>query len=181
MDGIAICAYMDSMLSPKTSVRQGAHDPRAIANYILQNSKDGARLTVMQLIKLVYLCDGWSMALLGRPLSKHNPQAWQYGPVYPVVYTAFKHFGSAPVTKPAAAKGTNLPYVESFSSEEEGLMRTVLASYSKLSAFQLSNLTHQPGTPWSEAYERGVYSDIDLETMAEHFAKLKDGRAVQGA
>lgn len=182
LDGFPAIAYIVRMLAMKPSVRDGAHDPRAIANYILQLSKgSGRKLTIMQLIKLVYLCDGWSMALLGRPMSKHNAQAWQFGPVYPVVYTAFKRFGPAPVTEPAATKATNIPYAEEFSSQEETLMKSVLDNYGKLSAFQLSNLTHQPGTPWSEAYENGVYSDIDPAVMNEHFAKLRDLRAVRGA
>ena len=60
--------------------RESAHDPRAIANKILQMREGaGQHLTMMQLIKLVYIADGWSLALLGKPLSKHNPQACSTG------------------------------------------------------------------------------------------------------
>lgn len=159
--------------------RSSAHDPRAIANKILDiREETGKPLTVMQLIKLVYIADGWSLALLGKPLSKHNPQAWQYGPVYPRVYTAFKQFGSKPVTEPAYIKGTSTPYAEQFTDDEENLLREVVDAYGKLSAYALSSLTHQPGTPWSEAFERGAYTDISLESMKEHFEGLRESRLV---
>lgn len=159
--------------------RDHAHDPRAIANKILDIRRDGGKpLTVMQLIKLVYIADGWSLALLGKPLSKHNPQAWQYGPVYPVVYTAFKRFGSKPVDAPAYLKGTEIPYAEQFPEDEEELLEQVVESYGKLSAFALSNLTHKPGTPWSKAFEQGAYTEISTESMKSHFESLRESRLV---
>ena len=158
----------------------GAHDPRAIANKILAIRKEqiAEPLTLMQLIKLVYIADGWSMALRGKALSRQAPQAWQYGPVYPTVYSAFKRFGSKPITEPAYVKGTEIPYVESFTPDEEQLLEAVVKGYGKLSAFQLSRLTHQPDTPWSEAYERGIYSEISREKMQSHFSGLKAKRLV---
>ena len=157
--------------------RDDAHDPRAIANKILEiRQETGEPMTLMQLIKLVYIADGWSMALRGKPLSKHNPQAWQYGPVYPTAYTAFKQFGARPITAPAYVKGTNVPFEEEFSTEEEELLRAVVNSYGKLSAFALSNLTHQPDTPWSKAFEKGAYTEINAEEMRSHFEGLREKR-----
>jgi uncharacterized phage-associated protein len=182
VDGFRAESYMDGMTERATMVRDGAHDPRAIANKMLDiRAESGQPLTVMQLIKLVYIADGWSIALHERPLSKQNPQAWQYGPVYPTVYTAFKQFGSKPITAHACVKGTDVPYIEQFTAEEEELLRAVVASYGKLSAFALSNLTHQAGTPWSEAYAKGAYSEIGIEAMREHFQELKGRRLVAAA
>jgi uncharacterized phage-associated protein len=154
--------------------RTDAHDPRAIANRILQlRLAAGAPLTVMQLIKLVYIADGWAMALLGKPLSKTEPQAWQYGPVYPELYRAFKRFGPNSVTAPATIAGTDVPFGEEFTDEENGVIRSVVESYGKLSAYQLSNLTHQPNTPWSKAFANGAYSPISTAEMRSHFEELK--------
>ncbi|WP_114953466.1 Panacea domain-containing protein [Sphingosinicella terrae] len=157
--------------------RDGAHDPRAIANKILEiRAETGEPTTVMQLIKLVYIADGWSLALRDRPLANQNPEAWQYGPVYRDAYNAFRQFGAQPVTSPAYVRGTDLPYVESFSEDEEKLLRAVVSAYGKLSAFSLSRLTHQPGTPWSDAYENGAYSEISADDMKAHFESLKEKR-----
>ncbi|WP_294196735.1 type II toxin-antitoxin system antitoxin SocA domain-containing protein [uncultured Sphingomonas sp.] len=157
--------------------RTNAHDPRAIANRLLELRGEGQTpLTVMQLIKLVYIADGWAMTLIGRPLAKADPQAWQYGPVYPELYRAFKRFGPNPVTAPATIAGSDVAYRESFDAEEEGVLRAVLDTYGKLSAFKLSDLTHQPGTPWSKAYDNGVYSPIPLGDIKAHFDDLKASR-----
>lgn len=154
--------------------RTNAHDPRAIANRILDIRAEGGKpLTVMQLIKLVYIADGWAMALLGRPLSKADPQAWQYGPVFPEVYRAFKRFGPNPVTSQATIPGTDVPFGEEFPPDEEALLRDVVESYGKLSAYQLSNLTHQPETPWSRAFALGPYSPIGFSDIRDHFEGLK--------
>lgn len=163
--------------------RSAAHDPRAIANQILRlRREEGKPLTVMQLVKLVYIADGWSMELLGKPLSKENAQAWKFGPVYPTLYSALKHFGSSSVTDEARSKESGLPYVGNFAEKEIDLIREVVKGYGQLTAWQLSNLTHQPGTPWSDTSERGsYYADIDPKLMAVHFKQLRESRVAQAA
>ena len=160
--------------------RDNAHDPRAIANKILDiRSETGEPLTIMQLIKLAYIADGWSLALLGKPLANEKPEAWQYGPVFRSIYRAFSGIGARPVTGRACIRGTSIPVNEEFSPEEEKILRMVVKSYGKLSAFNLSNLTHQAGTPWSKAYEKGLYTEIDTDEMRQHFESLKAKRLVR--
>jgi uncharacterized phage-associated protein len=161
-------------------IRNSAHDPRAIANRILDiRSETGEPITIMQLIKLAYIADGWSLALLNKPLANEAPEAWQYGPVFRTVYNAFSGIGARPIANRAYVRGTDLPYTEDFSEQEDALLRMVVKSYGKLSAYALSNLTHQAGTPWSKAFENGVYSPIDTEEMRSHFIALKDKRLVK--
>ena len=168
-----------SMNATAPLTRNGAHDPRAIANKILEiRSESGEPLTVMQLIKLVYIADGWSLALRGRPLSDASPEAWQYGPVYPSVYREFRQFGAKPITAPAYVAGTQIPFTEEFTNDEVDLLRAVVKAYGKLSAYALSNLTHQPQTPWSKAYARGAYSEIPVGEIKSHFEELKVKRLV---
>lgn len=160
--------------------RDAAHDPRAIANRILDiRSETGEPLTLMQLIKLAYIADGWSLALLNKPLSKEAPEAWQYGPVFRSVYNAFSGIGAKPVSGRAYVRGSQVPVADEFTPEEEKLLRMVVGSSGKLSAYTLSNLTHQPGTPWSKAFEKGSYTPIDTGEMRAHFETLKDKRLVQ--
>lgn len=160
--------------------RDDAYDPRAIANKILDiRSESEQPLTIMQLIKLAYIADGWSLALLDKPLANENPEAWRYGPVYPSIYNAFSGIGDRPVMKRACVRGTQIPITEEFAPQEEELLRKVVNSYGKLNAFTLSNLTHQPGTPWSKAYEHDVYSDINTDDIKRHFESLKAKRLVK--
>lgn len=140
---------------------------------------DGRRVTLMQIIKLVYLADGWALALLGKPLSKHSPQAWQYGPVFPTVYKAFKRFGSGAITDAASDPATGVEVSEEFASDEISLIEQVVDSYGKYHAFKLSEMMHQPRTPWTVTFEKsGPYAEIPIQLIAEHFNQLRTERGV---
>ena len=112
-------------------------------------------------------------------MSSETPEAWQYGPVYRSVYNAFSGFGARAVDARAYIRGTEIPIDEKLSDPEEALIKMVVKSYGKLSAYALSNLTHKPGTPWSKAYEQGLYSKIGIDEMQSHFESLKATRLVK--
>lgn len=155
--------------------RDDAHDPLAVANRILDVREEfGSPPTIMQLIKLAYFADGWSLALLNKPLCNEAPEAWQYGPVYRSIYKAFSGSGPKPIKSRAVIFGTDVPVSEDFSVSENDLIKSVVRAYGKLSAYALSNLTHQPNTPWSKAYKNGGYSEIDTAEMKKHFVELKE-------
>lgn len=159
---------------------QHPHDARAVANEILRcAARRGIKLTVMQLIKLVYLANGWSLALLDRPLVKQSPQAWQYGPVYPHIYKLLNKFGSNPVNDVVRHKQSGVEFAEAFSDEERDLLEAVVDGYGGMHAFQLSNIMHQPGTPWHVTVsQKGNYAEIPEELIKEHFIELKNERNV---
>lgn len=158
----------------------GPYDSRAVANAILHYANEtGKKLTPMQLIKLVYVANGWSLALLSRPLISEQIQAWQYGPVIPNVYRAFNRYGSAPITDYAVDGLSSLEYTAELEEDEKRLIKAVVNSYGHMHAFQLSNKMHEPGTPWTKTYnESGPYSIISPNLIKEHFLELKSQRSV---
>lgn len=54
------------------------------AAYILQRFDDG--ISTMKLQKLLYLAQGWSLAITGRPLFDGGFEAWSSGPVNREIY-----------------------------------------------------------------------------------------------
>lgn len=156
------------------------YDSLALANEILRYAHSkGTNLTVMQLIKLVYVANGWSLALLNHALTDEPIQAWQYGPVIPRVYRAFNKFGSRPITEYAVQDFSNLAYKAEFESNDLRLIHTVVDAYGHMHAFQLSNSMHQPGTPWTETRNaKGAYAAIDPGLIKSHFLDLKKQRNV---
>ena len=60
-----------------------------VANYILEISREESGddeyelISHMKLQKLVYFCQGYSLALYGRPLFPEPIEAWTHGPVCP--------------------------------------------------------------------------------------------------
>ncbi len=60
-----------------------AYTSHAIANEFLRLTRQqGKQLTNMQLQKLVFLAQGYALAIEGDPLHKHNTRAWQWGQLF---------------------------------------------------------------------------------------------------
>lgn len=57
----------------------------------------GLPLTHMAVHKVAYFAHGWHLAQAGAPLIAEEFEAWEYGPVLPTVYAAFKDAGRQPV------------------------------------------------------------------------------------
>lgn len=156
----------------------------AIANAFLERHGGIGRLTQMQLQKLTYFAHGWNLAVNGHPLVNEQFQAWDYGPVSTTLYDHTKYFGSAPLPRAITAtdrdklafflnkSGTATPYRAGLATPEMDVVDRVFARYGNLSAFQMSELTHQPGTPWHRFYERGANNSIPNEVIREHYLGL---------
>ena len=141
------------------------HDSRTIANRFLDLAeREGARLTPMQLIKLVYIAHGWSLGLFGRPLVRDRIEAWQYGPVLPKLYEEVRAFRGEPVTELLSA-----PLGEALSQEDDDLLRDVFRRYGPKDGVELSRLTHAPGTPWSRTYRPGSFGNVIPEAAIKAY------------
>lgn len=152
--------------------------PLAVANAVLDEAQRQQKpLTIMQLLKLVYIAHGWSLALLNAPLVNEEPEAWQHGPVFPSIYREFRRFGSQPIVGNAIGP-FGMPQVANLSSEQRAIISSVVQSYGDMHAFTLSRITHEAETPWSKTYRGGVGSsdDIPNAVIAEHYKKLADER-----
>lgn len=119
--------------------------------------------TPMQLLKLIYICHGISLALTGKPLIRESVVAWAYGPVIPTIYHAFKDFGSSPITIMGAEQPT-------LSEDQRLLVREMVDAHNKFDGLQLSAMTHAPGTPWDTTVkESGVGSVIDDDLIQSYY------------
>lgn len=127
-----------------------------IANEFIRRAQvRGIPLTHMQLQKLVYLAHGWTLAVLNRPLVSDPAQVWDYGPVYPSLYSALRRYGTQPVTQQItyadfdrSRASISGPAAAPLSDEERSLIDRVFETYGHFHAFQLSALTHAEGSPW---------------------------------
>lgn len=149
------------------------YNPITIANFFIQKSFDeGMSITPMKVLKLVYIANGWFLGYTNRTLINENSQAWQYGPVISSVYNVFKCYGGSSIEKMHLAdsmlqndyqKLLNDTYTSSF-------LESVWNIYKKYSALQLSDLTHQIGTPWSITYSNnGSKSIIPNDLIEKHY------------
>jgi len=121
-----------------------AFDPRAVANLLLDEA-DQRDITVTNLAlqKLLYFAHGIYLTQNKRPLVSGYFEAWQYGPVHPAVYRAFKDAGSSRIRMRAQAQD---PLT---GRARELLTPTVLVSYGRMSPGRLVDLSHAKGSPWA--------------------------------
>lgn len=144
------------------------YDARQIANWFVQRAaNDNRQLTIMQLLKLVYIAHGWHLEMRGSPLVANKIEAWKYGPVIPDVYNAFRRQGihiSAPV--PNAD-----PNVTEYDAH---LLNEIYRIYGHLSAQALSDMTHETGSPWQIATQRGGwFAPIPNDLILPHYQQKR--------
>lgn len=152
------------------------YNPIAVANYFIGKAfGEGANITPMQAIKLVYIAHGWHLALTSNPLIGESVEAWKFGPVIPSVYHAFKKYGRSPIMSAASTIGSICPTVDD--EEQTKLLDVVWDLYKNLSGEQLSALTHKEGSPWYRVWEdeRGKNirnAAIPNLTIKEYYSNL---------
>jgi len=158
---------------------------KTLANTILQiaNSRPETRIDHMKLQKLMYFSHGWHLALVGRPLAIEGFEAWDYGPVNRPVYSEFRRFGASPITSYALEYGTDdkIPqaYVINKAYEETyKVIHAVWEKYSPFTALQLSEMTHQRGTPWWSVRESSGTTIPDSE-IKRYFTEQMAASAAQ--
>lgn len=157
----------------------------AIANeFIRLAANEGKQVTQMHLQKLAYIAQGWNLAINHVPLISDEVEAWDYGPVFPILYDHTKYFGSGPITRAIKysdnnkidfffGKDNEKDYVADLDDNERTVIESVWKKYGKYTAFRLSDLTHRPGTPWYETYfSEGKSARIPNERIRSHYREL---------
>lgn len=141
------------------------YDARQIANwFIARAARDDQVLSIMALLKLTYIAQGWHLEMRGTALFGNPIEAWRYGPVIPDVYDDFRPQGVRVTAPVANVAPVALP------REVETILEQVWEVYGGLSPFQLSDLTHVPGGPWDLAIQAGgVYAPIPNELIRQHY------------
>jgi uncharacterized phage-associated protein len=133
------------------------YDARAIANLLLDLADErGVRLTQMSVLKLIYFAHGWYLAIHNKPLCAHQFEAWQYGPVLKVVRDAFKEYGNLPIrsraTKLIVTTGEFIEVPPHVQSNDRDFIQSVFDEYRGHSAWTLSEMTHEAGSPWDKLW-----------------------------
>lgn len=114
-----------------------------VASYIVDRH---GPVTGIQLQKLVYYAQAWSLAWTGNALFPDRIEAWVQGPVVPALWS--EHRGQFTVDSVAAGDSLKLTL------DEREIVDAVMERYANLSADELSRRTHSEA-PWLSA-RRGV-------------------------
>lgn len=124
--------------------------------------------TPMQIQKLVYLCHGWILGGTGQPLILDKIEAWDYGPVIPVLYHRFKEYRGDPITE------SGEDFSEYFGDDfNKSLIEDVLKRYRDLNGIKLSSITHESDSPWDRTIKKhGRGATIENDLIEQYYTRV---------
>lgn len=124
----------------------------------IANQSEDDHMTNLKVNKLLYYAQGVFLARTGKPLFRNKIEAWPLGPVVPTVYRKYKVCGKRPIESDEDVDQSI------FTETELEALLDVMREFGQYTGSTLVSLTHQPGTPWSNARERGsvVLSQHDM-------------------
>lgn len=131
-----------------------------VANYLIDHYGHELGLTNLKLNKLVYFAQVASLRRFDEPLFDDAIQAWDFGPVEPLVYRVFNRYGRSII---ANLHG---------SYEENERLRTIIdqdivPTYGNLTAFDLVQLSHQPEGAWETVFEPRMNRTITVDDIRQ--------------
>jgi uncharacterized phage-associated protein len=158
-------------------------DPRIVANYMLDVADErGVSLTNLKLQKLLFFAHAISLTEQKSKLVSGHFEAWQYGPVHPTVYQAFKAAGPEPISfradslDPVSRARKPLPKLSESATRD--ICDRVLFQFGRMSAGRLVDVTHAVGGPWHHvvsASETGANIGLRItdEVIVERHGRQK--------
>ncbi len=151
-----------------------AYSVFAVANAFIELSKqDNIPVTNMKLQKLVYIVQGFSLALLSKPLFIDDIRALKWGPVIMSLYNKVKHFGNQPIDNIIPLPDEELTInINDKQSVEAVLIKFVWERYKNYSAAQLSSITHKQGTPWNLVWKDDEFAVIPNDLIQSHYKEI---------
>lgn len=153
-----------------------------IANSFLSLGGAIGRLTQMQIQKLVFIANGFHLAIYDEPLVEETFEAWDYGPVEPNLREHTNHFGRRGIPRLIRTSDSGMErfmgaegdtYTANLDEGQTRLIEVVYEKYGHLGGLALSRMTHMPGTPWTTTYnEHGRNAEISNNLIRAHYTDL---------
>lgn len=139
-----------------------------LAKHVLKfrNLDNKIEFTHLKLQKTLFYIEAFHLAMLDKPLIKENFEAWDYGPVLPLVYHSYKQYGGD--TIPAIEEE---PLPSSLNQDTLWVISCVMEVYGNLSGIALMQKTHSEA-PWRDAYTPNVSNIIKKEDMKTFYKKM---------
>ena len=136
----------------------------AIANAFIEQANNGRinNLTPMKLQKLMFFAQSWYLKHTGMPLFEGSFERWQYGPVLPEIYHEFKRFGSSNIDNFGYDMWKNRQTIDYYDSEVINFLDQIISIYGIYSGTELSWMTHQLGTAWSNGTLGTIINSNDM-------------------
>ena len=135
-----------------------------IAKYIIKQCSECKKpISNLKLQKILYFVQAEFLVTTHKPCFEEKIEAWDFGPVVPLVYNKYKIFG-----------GAIIPYIKTtsifpFSKKEKELIDGIIEQCIKYSASELTILSLQK--PWEEASKQSIKT-ISTASIMDYYTKL---------
>ena len=155
------------------------YDVLDICGYVINYSNlNSNSISNLKLQKILYFIQAQFLVDTNKPCFKEKIEAWNFGPVVPEAYHAFKQFGASNIP----SISTYLEYDRNnlwtartktfdrniISRKDRTRIENVINIFSEYSATELVELTHNQ-SPWQEAYHLGENREITIESIRRYF------------
>ena len=121
-------------------------------------------MTNLRVQKMVYYAQAWYVQRTGRPLFQETIEAWQYGPVIPLLYKKYVCYGDSPIVSTSTGYSMDI-----FTPETLETLLDVMREYGRYTTSALVNMTHRESEPW---YKLDINGTITPEMLKRDFDKL---------
>lgn len=123
----------------------------------------GDTMSNLQLQKLLYFAQGFSLAINDKPIFEEDIEAWISGPVVPTVFHAYQKYNNQSLPMPKFLD------FDRFSKEENELLLEVFNVYGQFSAWKLRDISYIPEGPWKKTFVVGKNNVIPHKVLKKYF------------
>lgn len=147
-----------------------AYSAVSVANSIIKLAKEVGidDLSPMKLQKLMYFSQIFYFKNFETLLIDDNFVRWRYGPVIPSIYYELRNYGSNPINDYIRQLSPNFVATVYMIDDNDKLtwkfLNELINKLGKLSAIELSTLTHRENSSWSKNSINTVITLEDIDT-----------------
>lgn len=145
----------------------GLYSALTVAEYIIAHENEKNRpISNLRLQKLLYFVQALFLVSEDRPCFTDEIEAWDFGPVVPVVYHEYKIYGSTQIPYRKNRRGA----LNTIKQNYKQLIDMLLDYFSNTSTRDLVSITHRQ-RPWREAYSRPFDNRISNTAIKSFFER----------
>lgn len=135
-----------------------------LSNYIIQYCiKNNFPISNLKLQKILYFIQAEFLVTKNEPCFDEDIEAWDFGPVVPIIYHKYKIFGSANFPYNINCKNNII-----ITNEDIELINNIIDATAIYSSPQLVSITQQQ-SPWINAYSTIINNHIISKESIKDF------------